>query len=68
MPRRGGLIHAPLRAAFRGRFTAAEQTLALQTLQGRVDLAEFGGPEVMDAFAENGFQIVAAGGLAEQAE
>jgi hypothetical protein len=68
MPRRSRLINAPLRAAFGRRFATAKQALALQTLQCRVDLAEFGGPKIMDALAENCFQIVTAGGLTEQAE
>lgn len=68
MPRRGRLIHAAARPALRGRFTAAEQPFALQALQCRVDLAEFGGPEIMDALAEDRFQVVAARGLAKQAE
>jgi hypothetical protein len=68
MPRRGRLIHAAARAALRRRFAAAQQALHFQTLQRRIDLAEFGGPEVVDALAEDGLQVVAAGGLAEQAE
>ncbi len=68
MPCRGRLIHAAARTPLRGRFTAAQQALALQALQRRINLAEFCGPEVVDALAEDGFQVVAAGGLAQQAQ
>lgn len=68
MPRRRRLIHAAAWAALGGRFAAAKQSLLLQALQRRIDLAEFGRPEVVDALAENRFQVVAAGGLAEQPE
>jgi hypothetical protein len=68
MSRRGRLIHAAAWPALCGRFAAVEKALALHALQGRVDLAEFGGPEIMDALVEDRFQVVAAGRLAEQAE
>lgn len=68
VPRRSRLIHATPRPALRGRFTAAEQALVLQALQGGVDLAEFRRPKIMDALTEDRLQVVAAGGLAEQAE
>jgi hypothetical protein len=68
MPRCSRSVHAAARTALRGRLVAAQQALVLQALHRGIDLAEFGGPEVVDAFAENGLQVVAAGGLAEQAE
>jgi hypothetical protein len=68
MPRRSCLIHASARPALRGRFAAAQQALVLQPLHRRIHLTEFGGPEVVDALAEHGLQIVAAGGLAQQAQ
>jgi hypothetical protein len=68
MPCRSGLVHAAARAAPRGRLAAAQQAFLLQALQRRIDLAELGGPEVVDALAEDGFQVVAAGWLAEQAK
>jgi hypothetical protein len=68
MARRGRLIDAAARASSGERFPAAKQALAFQALQGRIDLAEFGRPEVVDALIEDGFQVVAAGGFAEQAK
>jgi hypothetical protein len=68
MPCRSRLIHATARTALGGRLAAAQEAPVFQPLQRRVNLAEFGGPEIMDAFAENSFQVVAAGGLAQQAE
>ena len=67
-PRHSRLIHATTRPAFCGRLAAAQQALVFEALHRRIHLAEFGGPEVVDALSENSLQIVAAGGLAEQAE
>lgn len=66
--RRGRLIHAAARPALGRGLAAAKQSLVLEALKGRIDLAEFGGPEVMDALVENRFQVVAACRLAKQAE
>jgi hypothetical protein len=68
MPRRRGLVYAAAGATLRFRAPATEQSLALERLKRRIDLAQLGGPETMDAFVEEGFQVVAAGRFAEQAE
>jgi hypothetical protein len=68
MPRRGRLIYPAARPALGGRLAAAKQSLLLQALQRRIDLAEFGGPKVMDTFVENRLQVVAARRLAKQSE
>jgi hypothetical protein len=64
---RSDFIDAASRAPPGGRLVAAEPAFFLQALKRRVDLAQFSGPEVNDALIENGFQVVAAGGLAQQA-
>jgi hypothetical protein len=66
--RRSDLIDTAARAALRRRLAAAEQALAFERLQGGINLAELGGPEIMEALVKDGLQVVAAGGLAEQAE
>jgi hypothetical protein len=68
MSRRGRLIHTAARPALGRGLAAAKQSLVLEALQCRINLTEFGGPEVMDALVENGFQVVAACRLAKQAE
>lgn len=66
MPRVRRLIYAAARPAFRRRLAAAKQALALQTLQRGINLAKLGGPEIVNALIEDGFQVVAAGWLAKQ--
>jgi hypothetical protein len=65
---RRDLINAAAGPALRWRLAAAEQALAFEPLQGGIDLAELGGPKIVETFVEDGFQVVAAGGFAEQAE
>src|SRR5271163_2676760 len=62
------LIDTAARAALRRGLAAAEKAFAFEPLQGGIDLAKLGGPEIMEALVEEGFEVVAAGGLAEQAE
>jgi len=45
-----------------------QQTFALQFLQRGINLAQLGGPEIVNAIVHDPFQVVAAGGLAQQAE
>jgi hypothetical protein len=68
MAGRRDLIKATLGTAFRACLAATEQALAFESLQRGIDLAELGGPKIMDALVENGLQIVAAGGLSQQAK
>ncbi len=65
---RSDFIDAASRAPPGGRLVAAEPAFFLQALKRGLDLAQFSGPEVPDALIENGFQVVAAGGLAQQAQ
>jgi len=65
---RSDLIDTASRAALRRSLAAAEEAFAFESLQGGIDLAQLGGPEIMEALIEGGFEVVAAGGLAEQAE
>lgn len=68
MSRRSRLVDASAGPALRFRASAAKQALAFELLERGVDLAQLGGPEIMDALVEKSFEVVAAGGFAEQAE
>jgi hypothetical protein len=68
MPRGRRLIHAAPRPALRFRAAAAQQAFAFQLLERGIYLAQLGGPEIVNALVEESFQVVAAGGFAEQAE
>jgi hypothetical protein len=61
-----GVIQATTRAAPCRRLAAAEKAGSFQALQCRIDLAQFGWPEIVNAFVENCFEVVAAGWLTEQ--
>ncbi len=62
------LVNDASGAALGSSAARAQQPLLLEPFQAGIDLAEFGGPEMADAVVQNGFQIVAAGGRAEQAQ
>ncbi len=68
MSRWGRLVHATAGPAFRFRTAAAQHSFALELLQRWINLAELGGPEIMDALVKESFQIVAARRFAKQAE
>jgi hypothetical protein len=63
-----GLVQAAAGPALRFCAPAAKQSPALEILERWIDLTQLGGPEIMDALVEKSFQVVAAGGFAEQAE
>lgn len=62
------LIKDTSRTALGSCAARAQQSLLLEALQARIDLAQFGGPEMPDAMVQDRFQVVAAGGLAKQPE
>ena len=62
------VIHAA-RRPLGGRLQAARQPAALlQLLQSRIDLAQFGGPEMARARTEVTFDVIPAGWCAEHAQ
>jgi hypothetical protein len=64
----GDLINDAPRAALGSCAPRAQQPLLLESLQARIDLAQFSSPEMPDAVVQDRFQVVAAGGLAKQPE
>jgi hypothetical protein len=62
----GDLVNDASGAAFGGSAARPQKLLLLQPFQARIDLAEFGGPEVSDPVVQDGLQVESAGGLAEQ--
>jgi hypothetical protein len=68
MSRRGGLVQAAAGPTLRFRAAAAKQSLAIEILECWIDLTQLGGPEIMNSLVEEGFQVVATGRFAEQAE
>jgi hypothetical protein len=65
-PACGDLVNDASGAALGSRAARSQQLLLLQPFQGRIDLAEFGGPEMSDPVVQDGLQVVSASGLAEQ--
>jgi hypothetical protein len=65
MSRSRGLVNPAAGPALRFRAAAAKQAFAFELLQGGIDLAEFGRPEIVDALVEQSLEVVAAGGFAE---
>ncbi len=68
MPCRRDLVNALSGSAFGFFASAAQQAFAFEPLQRRINLAQLGSPEVMDALVEYGFQRVTAGWLAQQTQ
>jgi len=64
----GDLINDASGTALGSCAARAQQPLLLQPLEARIDLAQFGSPEMPDAVVQNRFQVVAASGLAKQPE
>lgn len=67
-PRPCRLVDPAPGPAFRGSAPAVQQTFALQFLQRGINLAQLGGPEIVNAIVHDAFQVVAAGRFAQQAE
>jgi hypothetical protein len=67
-PSCGDFVDDAFGAALRGSEARFQKFLLLQPFQGRINLAEFRGPEMSDAVVENGFQVESAGGFAEQTQ
>jgi hypothetical protein len=65
---RGDLVNDATGSALGGSAARSQKLLLLQPFQARIDLAEFGGPEMSDPVVHDGLQVVSAGGLAEQAK
>ena len=68
MAGRSRLIDAAPGPALRFRAAASEYPLAFEALQRRIDLAQLGGPEIVQPLVENSFQVVPAGGFPEQSQ
>jgi hypothetical protein len=64
----GDLVNNASGAALRGRAARSQQLLLLQPLQGGINLAQLGGPEMTDAVVQDRLQVISAGGLAQQTE
>jgi hypothetical protein len=62
----GDLVNDASGTALGGGAARSQQLLLLQPLQGWINLAQFGGPEMTDAVVQDGLQVVSAGGLAQQ--
>jgi hypothetical protein len=65
-PSCGDLINDAPGAALGGSAARSQQPLLFHPFQGRIDLAQLSGPEVSDTVVQDGFQVVSAGGLAEE--
>lgn len=60
------LINDASGAALGGSAARSQQPVLLQPFQAWIDLAQFGSPEMSDPVVQDGFQVVSAGGLAEE--
>jgi len=64
----GSHVDAATGAALGGGGTAPHPPALLEPLQGRVDLAQLGRPEVADPLVEELLQVVAGGGPAQETQ
>jgi hypothetical protein len=62
----GDLINDASGAALGSSAARSQQPALLQPFQAGIDLAQFSGPEMSDPVVQDGFQVVSAGGLAEE--
>ena len=62
----GDLVKDASGAALGGSAARSQQLLLLQPSQAWINLAQLGGPEMTDAVVQDSFQVVSAGGLAQE--